>query len=160
MSTTQALPLPPASLVRRLMAMIYDAFLLLGITFAYGVVALLLRKLMGEDTLQAPDAALQFLITLGLLFCWAFFYVWCWQRSGQTLGMKSWRIQLQSVDGRLPDWKICWLRCLLAPLSLAALGIGYLWCLVDKDGDCLHDKWSHSRTLLLPKPRKRQKPGK
>ncbi len=149
--------LPSASLIRRMMAMIYDAFLLLGITFAYGVVVFLLRKLFGDDTLQAPHGALQVFILLGLLLCWAFFYAWCWQRSGQTLGMKSWRIQLQAEDGSRPGWKTCWLRCLFAPLSLAAFGIGYFWCLFDKNGDCVHDKWSHSRTLLLPKPPKKKK---
>ncbi len=134
--------------------MIYDGFLLLGITFAYGVVVFLLRKLSGDDTLQPPHGGVQFLILAGLCFCWAFFYAWCWQRSGQTLGMKSWRLQLQGRDGGTASWQNCWLRCLLAPLSLAALGAGYLWCLVDRQGDCWHDRWSHTRTVLLPKPSK------
>ena len=138
------------------MAMIYDGFLLLGITFAYGVVVFLLRKLFGDDTLQAPHGAIQVLILAGLLFCWAFFYVWCWRRSGQTLGMKSWRLQLQAKNGGMVTWQNCWLRCLLAPLSLAALGAGYLWCLFDQQGDCLHDKWSDTQTVLLPKPPKKR----
>ncbi len=156
MTSEQQIPLPSATLFRRLMAMIYDGFLLLGITFAYGVVVFLLRKLFGDDTLQAPHGAIQVLILAGLLFCWAFFYVWCWRRSGQTLGMKSWRLQLQAKDGGTLTWQNCWLRCLLAPLSLAALGAGYLWCLIDPRGDCLHDKWSDTRTVLLPKPPKKK----
>lgn len=152
MTTKSPSTLPPATLIRRLMAMIYDGFLLFGITFAYGVVVFLLRKLFGDDTLQAPHDAVQVLILAGLLFCMAFYYVWCWRRSGQTLGMKSWRLQLKSMNGGTPDWWSCWLRCGLATLSLAALGAGYLWCLIDRNGDCLHDKWSHTRTLLLPKP--------
>lgn len=149
--------LPSGPLLKRLMAMVYDGFLLLGITFAYGVVVFLLRKLFGDDTLQAPHGAVQVVILIGLALCWAFFYIWCWRRSGQTLGMKSWRLQLRAENGGTPSWQQCWLRCLLAPLSLGALGIGYFWCLLDKNGDCLHDKWSHTRTVLLPKPEKKKK---
>ncbi len=60
--------LPPANLFRRLMAMLYDAFLLLGISFAYGVVVLLLRLLAGEDTMQAPSSFLQVIIVIGVSF--------------------------------------------------------------------------------------------
>ena len=65
--------LPPANLFRRLMAMLYDAFLLLGISFAYGVVVLLLRLLAGEDTMQAPSSFLQIIIVIGLWFFYALF---------------------------------------------------------------------------------------
>jgi uncharacterized RDD family membrane protein YckC len=150
--------LPSANLFRRIMAMLYDAFLLLGISFAYGVIVLLIRKLVGDDTMQAPSNALQVIIVIGLWFCYALFYVWCWRKTGQTLGMKSWRLQVRSQDQnhhqQLPDWKECWLRCLLAPLSMAILGIGYLWCLVDKQGDCLHDIYSNTKVVLLPKKSK------
>ena len=44
------------------MAMLYDSFLLLGISFAYGVVLLLLRRVFGDDTMQAPHSSLQLLI--------------------------------------------------------------------------------------------------
>ncbi|MBL4566438.1 MAG: RDD family protein [Porticoccus sp.] len=144
-------PLLPASLLRRLMAMIYDAFLLMGISFAYGVIVLLLRILIGEDTMQPPGNVLQVIIVLGLWFFYALFYVWCWRRTGQTLGMKSWRLQLQSRSQLQPTWKECWLRCIFAPFSLAILGIGYLWCIFDKNGDCLHDIYSNTKVVLLPK---------
>ena len=146
--------------------MLYDAFLLLGISFAYGVIVLLIRKLVGDDTMQAPSNLLQVMIVIGLWFCYALFYVWCWRKTGQTLGMKSWRLQLQSQglnsqdqnqDQQLPGWKECWLRCLLAPLSMAIFGIGYLWCLVDKQGNCLHDIYSNTKVVLLPKKSKAKK---
>ena len=162
--TEQALP--SANLFRRIMAMLYDAFLLLGISFAYGVIVLLIRKLVGDDTMQAPSNLLQVMIVIGLWFCYALFYVWCWRKTGQPLGMKSWRLQLQSQglnsqdqnqDQQLPGWKECWLRCLLAPLSMAIFGIGYLWCLVDKQGNCLHDIYSNTKVVLLPKKSKAKK---
>ncbi|MEZ5529705.1 MAG: RDD family protein [Porticoccaceae bacterium] len=157
MTTESSSTLPPATLIRRLMAMIYDGLLMLGITFAYAIVVFLLRSLLDDDPLEATHGLLQITLLGGWWFCLAFYYVWCWRRSGQTLGMKSWRLQLKSINGGTPDWQGCWLRCGLAALSLAALGAGYLWCLIDRNGDCLHDKWSHTRTLLLPKPPKKNK---
>jgi uncharacterized RDD family membrane protein YckC len=144
-------PLRTASLFRRLMAMVYDMFLLMGISFAYGIIVLLLRLLFGEDTMEAPHSMVQLIIVLGLWLCYALFYVWCWRRTGQTLGMKSWRIQLQGRNQLTPSWQECWLRSVLAPLSLMALGIGYLWCLIDKNGHCLHDNFSNTQVVLLPK---------
>lgn len=141
----------PAPLFRRLMAILYDGFLLLGICFAFGVLVLTIRRILGHDTMMAQGVLGQTITLLGMWASCAFFYVWCWRRSGQTLGMKSWRLKVQSPEGHTPSWQSCWLRCLLAPLSLATCGIGYLWCLVDKQGDCLHDKWSGTQTLLMPK---------
>ena len=114
--------------------------------------------------MQAPSNLLQVIIVIGLWFCYALFYVWCWRKTGQTLGMKSWRLQLQGLNSQdqnqvqqLPGWKECWLRCLLAPLSMAIFGIGYLWCLVDKQGNCLHDIYSNTKVVLLPKKSKAKK---
>lgn len=107
--------------------------------------------------MQPPGNTLQIIIVLGLWFCYALFYVWCWRRTGQTLGMKSWRLQLQSRSQSLPTWKECWLRCIFAPFSMAILGIGYLWCIIDKNGDCLHDIYSNTKVVLLPKDKSNKK---
>ena len=143
---------PSAGLVRRLAALVYDSFLLFGITAAYAGLVLAVRVwTTGAEAAQVPYSGLPRLLLLtGWWFCLAIFYCWCWRRGGQTLGMKIWRLQLQQLDGSSPTWRQCWLRCLLAPLSLAALGIGYLWCLI-RSGDCLYDIWSHTRVIVIPK---------
>ena len=140
-----------ANLFRRLMAMLYDSFLLVGIIFAFGVIVLLLRRLAGEDTMQAPSNLLQGIIMLGTWLSCAVFYVWCWHRNGQTLGMKSWRLQILNQDQEGLSWGKCWLRYFLARISLGILGIGYLWCLIDKENRCLHDIYSRTRTVVTPK---------
>ncbi len=38
-----------------------------------------------------------------LLVVFAYFGL-CWTRSGQTLGMRAWRIRLEGADGGRPDW--------------------------------------------------------
>lgn len=151
-------PSPQISgVTRRLMALVYDAFLLLGISFGYGVVVLLLRKAMGEDTLTAPSDVEGTVILIGLWACYSVFYIWCWRKSGQTLGMKSWRIQLTTVDGGPPSLKQCWLRCIVAPPLLLLGGIGYWWCLFA--GDSLADKLTETRVLLLPKSQRLSRPA-
>ncbi|MEH6542581.1 MAG: RDD family protein [Porticoccaceae bacterium] len=144
--------LPSASLWRRLIALIYDGFLLFAISLAYGGLVLFARIwLLGQDAATAPTSEIFQALQLGVWwFVLSLFYVWCWRRSGQTLGMKTWRLRLQQADGSAPTWKQCWLRCVLAPLSLASV-IGYVWVLFSADGNCLHDRWTGTQVVVLPK---------
>ena len=79
------------------------------------------------------------------------YYYICWRKQGQTLGMKSWRLKLQQADGSLATPEQCIKRSLLASLSLAFGGIGYLWCLVPPAKACLHDIYSATEVVVLPK---------
>ena len=115
--------LPPASLWRRLVALLYDGLLLLAIAFAYTAAVLTIQvQLLG----YAEAEPMGWRALLGLWFFASIYYVWCWRRSGQTLGMKTWRLRLQQEDGGPPTRKRAWLRCVLAPLSLFSM-VGYLW---------------------------------
>ncbi len=146
---------PSAGLIRRLAALVYDSFLLFAIMLAYAGLVLAIRVGMtGPEAAQTPYSGLPGVLFLaGLWFCLALFYCWCWRRSGQTLGMKTWRLQLQQSSGARPTWRQCWLRSLLAPLSLLAGGIGYWWCLTGS-GDALHDLWTSTRVVELPRKNK------
>ena len=144
-------PRAVAGILRRFMALIYDLLLLLGISFAYGAIVLLVRKLFGADTMEPAKGFAGFVILTGLCLSYGAFFSWCWLRSGQTLGMQSWRIQLENVDANPITWQTCVRRCLIAPLAIASGGIGFLWCLVNREGDALQDKLTHTRVYLLPK---------
>ena len=82
-----------------------------------------------------------------------------WRKNGQTLGMQAWRIKLVDEDGAPPGTGRSVLRCLAAMVSAGCLGLGYLWCLVDRDGRYWHDYLSHTQLVLLPRRRK-EKPSK
>lgn len=144
--------LPAAGLLRRLAALVYDSLLLLAISFAYTAIILLAQvHVFGAQQGQPLGG----LALAGLWLCLSFFYSSCWHRSGQTLGMKTWRLRLQRPDGSNPGWVQCGVRCLLAPAALLAFGVGYLWCLVSPSSDCLHDIGSRTRVVVLPKALRR-----
>ncbi len=149
-------PLSTAGLFRRLFALVYDSFLIFGITLTYAAIVLGLRIwITGLEADQLPEYSglPRILFIVGLWFFPALFYCLCWRRSGQTLGMKTWRLKLLALDNQAPTWSQCWARCVLAPLSLVAVGIGYLWCLTG-DRHCLHDLWTGTHVVVLPKPSK------
>lgn len=143
----------PASLWRRLAAMFYDALLLASLLFAVTAVGVGVQAaLQGPDAIVAAHrpAASGPLLQLALAGTVYFFFGWCWTRSGQTLGMKTWRIRVVREDGTALGWGQSAARLLGACVSLACGGAGYWWCLFSRDGACWHDRWSRSRVVRLP----------
>jgi uncharacterized RDD family membrane protein YckC len=146
-----------ANLLRRLMALLYDAFLLFAITLGYGGFLLLVKIVFnGTDNLEnvQPSLPVQILSFVGWLAPLAGYYFICWRKQGQTLGMKAWRIKLQQPDGSMASPKQCLVRTVLACLSMAAVGIGYLWRLLPGSQSCLHDIYSGTQVVSLPKEKK------
>ncbi len=139
-------PLPNASLLRRLAAMFYDTLLLLGIWFLAGLLAL---PFQGNETSQADGYPLGYLLYL-LAVTFLFFH-WFWTHGGQTLGMVSWRIRVQRMDGTPLTLRQTLLRFIAAAVSLAAGGLGFLWILFDKDHMAWHDRWSGTHVVVIPK---------
>jgi len=142
------------SLPRRLMALLYDTFLVLplvmfSVAVAMGVKILLTGAGSGGrvDSVTLHPQLVQLLALLTL----AVFYGWFWRLKGQTLGMQAWRIRLHSLDGNPITLKQALARGAGALVSLAALGAGYWWCLFDREGRYWHDRWSGTRLVLLPK---------
>lgn len=143
--------LPVAGLIRRLLALAYDSLLLLGVAFAYLVCIWILRRLTGQDLNRPLTGITAGLGFIGLWLVLAYYYVLCWTRRGQTLGMKTWRLCLQNLEGRPPSARQCWLRCLLAPVSLATFGLGYIWSWVDRQRGAWHDIWTGTKVVVLTK---------
>jgi uncharacterized RDD family membrane protein YckC len=79
----------------------------------------------------------------------AAFFAGFWARSGQTLGMRTWRIRVETVEGGPVPLHKALLRFVLALLSLAPLGLGYWWMLVDREGCTWHDRLSSTRVLRV-----------
>jgi uncharacterized RDD family membrane protein YckC len=82
------------------------------------------------------------------------FFCLFWLKSGQTLGMQAWRIKLVGFDGEAPSLAKALLRCMGAVLSFLCLGLGYWWCLIDRNKRYWHDYLSRTELVLLPKSQK------
>ncbi len=97
------------------------------------------------------DPVLGAIIFTLMLVSAASFYIWFWMRSGQTLGMLAWRMQLQDLDGNMVDLRQGLLRWLAAWPAFFLLGFGYLWLYLDENGDTLHDRVTGCKVVVLPK---------
>jgi len=156
MTDSPSEPLPPPGLLRRLAAMLYDTFLvlpliMLSVALALGLYVSLVKLTGGVPDPEALSPALRQLIIVITVV--GFFSIF-WIKSGQTLGMQAWRVQLVTVEGGSLTMKHCLLRALGALLSAACLGLGYLWCLVDREKRYWHDMLSGTRLVTLPKRKK------
>lgn len=132
----------------RLLAMLYDLLPLAALWMATSAVMLLLRG--GERVVPGSAAAM---IELLLLLAVSFAYLGLsWRRGGQTLGMRAWRLYLVNTDGSRPvSWRALMLRYLVAMVSLAAVGLGFVWSLFEPNRRTWHDL--ASGTVMVRKPK-------
>ena len=141
-------PTPPRSAHPgwRLLAMLYDAFPLLGLWFLVGVAALGLNRgeAIRSDTWGGTLELLALLAVTGL------YATTSWRRGGQTIGMKPWRLYVTAVDGGPPAPGRLWLRYLVGIASLLSAGLGFWWMWIDRDGLAWHDRASGTRMIRDP----------
>ena len=78
------------------------------------------------------------------------YFVGFWTRGGQTLAMKTWRIRLEAAAGGPVDTARAVRRYLFALVGAAALGFGFLWALLDREGQFLHDRLAGTRLSAVP----------
>jgi len=128
---------PPASLFKQFAAMLYDSLLIFAVLFLATAIALLINR--GEAIETNPAFSLYLLFTLFT------FYAWFWHKSGQTLGMRVWKIRIVSEFGGNPSWGSGYLRLVFALLSLSCFGLGYFWRLFKPY--TWHDKLSQTSII-------------
>ena len=155
------------SLKRRLICLVYEAFLVTAVVMLALFVFLFVAQKL------APE-----LITLGrqlvLFLAAGAYFIYCWSGSGHTLAMKTWRIKLVKVGYAtvpfkaaavryvlgwmwlLPAVVVCWLFGWKGKADVAiAVAVGIVaWALtafLDKDRQFLHDRLAGTRLILLPK---------
>lgn len=154
---TNTTPIPTAGVLRRFAAIVYDALLLVAISIGYGALALLINVLIqGEPPAgeKVQWGHWSILVFIGWMLTLAAFFCYFWRRSGQTLGMRAWRMKLVDLEYNTPRLKQCFLRCLIAPFSLLLGGVGYFWRWFDPQKMTLHDRVSKTQVIVLPKDKK------
>ncbi|MGI9291303.1 MAG: RDD family protein [Gammaproteobacteria bacterium] len=135
-------PPKPASLWLRLAALFYDSLLLLAVWF---IAIAILLPLTGGEAVEANNP----LLTTYLLFISFFFYAWFWKHGGQTLGMRSWKLQLHNLREGPLSWSQCLLRFIVAIPAGLLFGLGYVWMLIAKQKLTWHDRYSETHIVRL-----------
>jgi uncharacterized RDD family membrane protein YckC len=135
---------PPAGLRRRLAAGLYDGLLVLALLV---IPTALFMAVRGGRPVPPGDVLYQLL----LLATTGTFFVWFWTHGGQTLGMRAWRLRVERQTGEPLTTKIALVRFLAMLASIAALGLGLLWVLVDRNRRAWHDLAAGTRVVLVPR---------
>jgi uncharacterized RDD family membrane protein YckC len=171
-------PYPTPSLKRRLISLVYEAFLAGAVAFL-GITIFTLLAHKAGDTVNYYGRSVMLFFFLGAYF------IYSWTGSGHTLAMKTWRIKMVVLGHAkvpfkaalvryvfawgwvLPGLAACWMLGMSgkgnAGKMAAALAINILaWGLtafLDKDRQFLHDRLAGTRLITLPKPDKAVKPA-
>lgn len=157
MSSNEFTQFPRAGFIRRLASYIYDLLLAVAVymvagALSYGIFGLLYAQGIIDNQgfehaidLKASSLLYRVIIDGFALCCVAYFFIYFWARSGQTLGMKAWRLRLQNLDGSLIDKKTGIKR-----LLPTCLGLGNLWVIFDrKNKQSLQDKLTDTEVVVL-----------
>lgn len=164
----------------RLIAIVYDGMLILALLFLVGaitsVLGTLLLSAVGTSSQEAqllPSWYRNGVMTPMFVLTLVGFYGIFWRKSGQTLGMQTWRLKTVDVQGNFLTWRQSFWRVLsacLLPLLCATIGgvihgsrasvlisaflgfiFNYLFCLLNSRGLAVHDILSNTLTLKVPK---------
>ena len=142
-----SVPKPP--FWRHILAMVYDAFLIIPLLMASTALWVALLGPTSDIKQPAVPDLLQWCSWLLILV--GFFGLF-WRRGGQTLGMQAWRLKLVSEkELASPTWHQIALRILVAFVSFGALGIGFLWRFVNPKRLYWHDIISQTHLELMPR---------
>ena len=117
----------------RLMSFFYDALLCLAIAFVAGFCFI---YILGDAT----QGIKRMIFASYIYLCLGAYFVYCWTHSGQTLGLKTWHLRVETSAAKRLNSIQAVQRYLLSTLSLSLFGIGFLWRLVDIDQQYLHDR--------------------
>ena len=127
-------------LVKRFTVMLYDGMLLFGVLF---FASLLAMALVDEPANIANHLWYQ-LYLVGVCYL---YFAYAWTRTGQTLGLKTWKLRVQQPDGNNITWGQSLVRFVSAIISWLAFGLGFLWILFDKNNMAWHDHISKTEII-------------
>ncbi len=137
----------PAGFGRRAAALLYDGVLLAGVLMTFTAALVLLTR--GQAFLPEDMGVWAYFYRAGLCCLTAAYFVLNWTRSGQTLGMRAWRLRAVSDTGMPLTVRTALLRFVCAVLAWAPAALGVLWLYADADHLPVHDRLSRTRLLHL-----------
>ncbi len=173
--------LPPASFLRLLGCWLYDFLLLCAVWLLAGIVYIIPAQMLlhvdssQKDNLSTTEFSGPVFYFYMFLVTW-FFFAWFWTHGGQTLGLRTWSLRLQTEEGETLNWVQTLLRFLIAgtpwllslfiyqqiisqqllpsPWQYSAFITGFsglFWMFIDNEKRSLQDILSHTRIVQLPR---------
>jgi uncharacterized RDD family membrane protein YckC len=131
---------------RRFAALIYDSLLIAALLLVYTAVIVLLR---GAAVTRDNAGIWWYAYCAGEVVVIGGYYVINWVRSGQTLGMRAWRLRAVDASGKPLELAPAALRFLFGFLAWAPAALGVLWLYLDAEHLALHDRLSRTRVVHL-----------
>lgn len=171
----------PASLTLYLAALLYDTLLVSSVLFLASILYIIPiavnSNIDSSQTQNLSNTAFQSpLYKTWIFVIWFTFFAWFWTKAGQTLGLRVWKLRIQSNNGHLMSlWQALlrffsaltpWLIALFLyhlagkteliadPYKYGILLIGFssvLWSVFDKEGLSLHDRFSETQIVCRKK---------
>ncbi|MCK5539061.1 MAG: RDD family protein [Gammaproteobacteria bacterium] len=176
--------LPAAGFMTLLGCWLYDFMLLCAVWLLAGIAYIIPAQMIAQVDSSATNnlSTTEFtgpLFYSYLFFVSWFFFAWFWTHGGQTLGLRTWSLRLQTEEGHILTWLQTLLRFLIAgtpwlialffydqittkkllpsPYQYSVFIIGFsglFWILIDQQKRSLYDIFSRTRIVKLPKNRK------
>jgi uncharacterized RDD family membrane protein YckC len=131
-------PPKPASIKRRFLAVVVDV---LFVGSALAMWGWTVSKITHEIP---PRPFLLVSAITAALILWLIYQYLLMVYSGATLGMRTFALELVSLDGAIPGRKQRRWRLLASLLSSASMMLGYAWVLLDENQLCWHDRITHT----------------
>ncbi len=130
---------------RRLLSLIYELLLLTALVLLVGAGATAISQSTAPDHARIITQILVALFSVG-------YFAGQWHHRGQTLPMKTWRMRLETTDGKAVTIPRAVLRACLAPATYLFFGMAVLWALIDRDRQFLHDRIAGTRLVIVGQP--------
>ena len=150
---------PPASFFKRLAAIMYDLLVALAVAICAGMVITVMLIILLENGVlsmagfeHTKDVIQQSRLYQSIIQAWTLtwvlgFFLWFWKNGGQTIGMRAWRLRIQSTNGK----PITYARVLLRMVT-SLFGIGTLLIIFNpKRRKALQDLATHTEIVQLSK---------
>ncbi|MFL2714651.1 MAG: RDD family protein [Gammaproteobacteria bacterium] len=124
--------------LKRIASTIYDLFLLLGVWFLVGSIALGVKYLfVGEVTSLNPN----FGMALVIISAWSF-YAYFWTHGGKTLGMAVWKFEIYSLDNNKINLKQISVRFFFNLMTFLLAGLPLIMMYFSKKNLSISDSLS------------------
>jgi uncharacterized RDD family membrane protein YckC len=147
-----ATPSSSASIGRRLLAALVDGSVLAASVAAFVTIFLRLNPSLTPSLNDHGGllAELGGLAVVAVVFSATYEFLFV-VYTGSTPGLRAARLRLESFDGASLNRRARRWRVLASYVSAFSAGLGYLWCLLDQDRFCWHDRITRTHVRAVSK---------